>query len=161
MIGLLYIFQKCLLKWIHNLADFAYHTLEVAWLTLYTLVLTSHETFHCMKIVLVLHDRVSPISGKGNSNNSVPFFKHLLSFCCVTDTAITQAEWNLTWNSLWSSSLGSYTRPEHRTDRHNCVSSLFQKEWIVCYSLNGLLYCSLKASLPFGTSQLIARMVLP
>lgn len=105
----IYMFQKRLLKWIHNLVDFANHTWEVAWLILYTLVLTSHETFHCMTIVLVLRGRVSPISGRRSSNNSVPFFKHLLSFCCVTDTAMTQAEWYLTWNSLWNSSLGSYT----------------------------------------------------
>lgn len=92
-------FQKHLLKLIHNLMDFAYQELEVARLTLYTLVLTSRETFRCMKTVLVLCSRVSPISGRGDSNNSLHFFKHLLSIYCVTDPALTQAEWNMTRNS--------------------------------------------------------------
>lgn len=71
---------------------FAYHKLEVAWLTFYTLVLTSHETFHCMKTILVLCSRGSSISKRGSFNNSVHFFKHLLSIYCVTDAATIQTE---------------------------------------------------------------------
>lgn len=157
----LWIFQKHLLKLIHNLVDFAYHKLEVAWLALYTLVLTSHATFHCMKTLLVLCRRVLPISRRGGINNSFHFLQHLLGISCVTDPPITQGEWNMTWDSLWNSGSGSYTSLEHCMDSHNCVSSLFQKERMVCCSLGGLLYCSLKARLQFGASQPIARVSLP
>ena len=154
-------FQKHLLKLIHNLVDFAYPKLEVAWLALYTLVLTSHEMFHCVKTVLVLCRRVSPISRRGSINSSFHFFQHLLGIYYVTGPAITQAEWNMTWDSLWNSGPGSYTSLQHCMDRHNCVFSLFQKEWMACCPLGGLLYCSLKARLQFGASQPIARVSLP
>lgn len=88
-------FQKHLLKLIHNLVGFAYHKSEVAWLTFYTLVLTSHETFHCMKTILVLCSRVSSISKGGSFNNSFHFFKHLSSIYCVTDTATIQTKWKI------------------------------------------------------------------
>lgn len=86
-------FQKHLLKWIHNSVDLPHVRGGLA--DSLHLVLTNHETSHCMKTVLVLSSRVSTISGRESFNNSVHFFKHLLSIYCGTDTATTQVKWNM------------------------------------------------------------------